>query len=462
MDASTWLQTHWDEYLADLGTLIAYPSVSRETGNPDAPFGEACADVLDAALAIGARMGFPGRNHENYCGTMLWRGTEDAELGIFAHLDVVPEGIGWTYKPYEMTVLEDKAVGRGVSDNKGPGLIVLYALKYLQETGFTPRHSIRYFWGINEENGMKDIEYYVAHNPMPAFSFTPDASFPVCHGEKGVLTVNATFDVAGSVLVGLASGDASNIVPARAVATLTLDVEKARAALAGVPDVEVVADGTGCVVTAHGIAAHAAFPEGSRSAQVVLARALAGTGLLDEKAEHFMEASVKLFGDYNGAGVGIPYEDVPSGKLTHVGGMANLKDGVITQNINIRYPVTADRAQMKQVLTDTLAANGFTVTMMHDSAPAYMEKETPVIQALTEICNRVLGLSLEPYVMGGGTYARKLTNAVGYGPGIPGQESEFGPTRGGAHQPDEYVTFDQLRKGFLVYVEAIRAMDEMI
>lgn len=461
MDASTWLEKHWEEYLRDLGTLVAIPSVSQETGDPAAPFGENCARVLEAGLALGERLGFSGRNHENYCGTLLWKGSEESEIGIFAHLDVVPEGTGWTYKPYEMAILEDKIVGRGVGDNKGPALIALYALKYLMETGFTPRHSIRYFFGINEEKGMKDIEYYVAHNPMPVFSFTPDAAFPVCHGEKGLLEVDATFDMSGSVLTALASGDASNVVPARATATLAMDVKRVCAALDSIPDIEVTPEGAGCVVTAHGIAAHAAFPEGSKSAQVVLAAALLDTGLLDEKAERFMRASVALFADYYGKGVGIPYADEPSGKLTHVGGMAHLKDGVITQNINIRYPVTADRIEMAQALTQTLAAHGFTVQRLRDSAPSYMEADTPIVKELTEICNRVLGLSLTPYVMGGGTYARKLQNAVGYGPGIPGKVSEFGPSRGNGHQPDEYISFDQLRKGFAVYVEAIQAIDKI-
>lgn len=462
MDSAKWLQDHWAQYTNDLRALVAHPSVSRPTGDASAPFGEACGGVLAEALSLGERMGFAATNHENYCGTLLWKGASAEEIGIFGHLDVVPEGQDWRYPPYELTVLDDKFVARGVNDNKGPALIALYALKYLKDSGYAPRHSIRYFFGINEENGMQDIEYYVAHNDMPVFSFTPDAAFPVCHGEKGVLEIEATFDLGPGALVAFESGDASNIVPAHASATLAIDPATVREALKGRDDLTITESKGGTTVTARGIAAHAAFPEGSRSAQVVLAGALADSGLLDGRAARFMRASATLFADYNGAGIGIPYEDQSSGKLTHVGGMAHLKDGVITQNINIRYPVTTHRGQMIDQLTHALAAEGFTLVRVHDSAPCFMEPTSPVVQALTDICNRELGLALTPYVMGGGTYARKLKNAVGYGPGIPDAPRDFGPTRGGGHQSDEYIAFDHLRKSFEIYVKAIRAIDQLV
>ena len=64
--------------------------------------------------------------------------------------------------------------------------------------------------------------------------------------------------------------------------------------------------------------------------------------------------------------------------------------------------------------------------------------------------------------MGGGTYARHLENAVGYGPGIPGEHhDDFGLGHGGGHQPDEYVTIDKLKKAFTVYARAIPEMDGM-
>ena len=60
------------------------------------PFGQACLDALHAALDLGRSMGFETFNHENYCGTLLWKGESDTEIGFFGHADVVPAGNGWT------------------------------------------------------------------------------------------------------------------------------------------------------------------------------------------------------------------------------------------------------------------------------------------------------------------------------------------------------------------------------
>lgn len=37
---------------------------------------------------------------------------------------------------------------------------------------------------------------------------------------------------------------------------------------------------------------------------------------------------------------------------------------------------------------------------------------------LTDIYNELTGENKEPYTMGGGTYARKLPNAISFGPGL--------------------------------------------
>ena len=460
MDTSGWLQSRWQEFLEDLVTLVRIPSVTRETGDPEVPFGEPCARVLEAILRIGERMGFEGRNHEGYCASLLWPGETKDEIGIFAHLDVVPAGTGWTGDPFEPILLEDKMIGRGTSDDKGPALSALYALLYLKETGYRPRHSIRFFFGVNEEAGMKDIDYFVEHMTMPVFSFTPDASFPVCYAEKGILTIRAKYDLTGSVIRSFVSGVASNAVPALAEAYLSIPAGEV--SFLNGDDIEVLEEAEGCRIIAHGTAAHAAFPEGSRSAQVILCRALLGIDKLDDKARGFAKACCDLFEDYYGKGIGAPLEDEVSGKITHVGGMVLFADGIAEQDINIRYPVTADRDSMKTAIRGALENAGFTDIRMMDNAPSYVDRDSLPVKRLTEIANRVLGTDLPPYAMGGGTYARHLKNAVGYGPGLRSQPSEFGPAKGKGHQPDEYVSYGKLKDAFVIYQEAVRTLDEIV
>ena len=96
------------------------------------------------------------------------------------------------------------------------------------------------------------------------------------------------------------------------------------------------------VVKAAGKTAHAAFPEGSDSAAVRLARVMVGAPFLTEKEKACFRFPDQGFADYYGEGMGIGFEDGLSGRLTLVGGMARTERGRFIQNFNIRYPVTAD------------------------------------------------------------------------------------------------------------------------
>lgn len=57
----------------------------------------------------------------------------NVEMGIWNHLDVVPEGKEWIYPPYTCTEKDGFLIGRGIQDNKGPAVAVLYAMKYCSE-----------------------------------------------------------------------------------------------------------------------------------------------------------------------------------------------------------------------------------------------------------------------------------------------------------------------------------------
>ena len=342
-----WILEKQDAYLKDVGELVAIPSVSVKTGNEKMPYGKPCLEVLETALEKGAAHGFEPHNHENRCGTLLWPGKKKEEIGIFGHLDVVPEGTGWSFPPYELTVKDGLLIGRGCADNKGSMTAALYALCYLKEQGYKPEHSIRFYMGCSEETDMDDVAYYTENYTMPLASIVADSVFPVCYGEKGIMELDVKRKVNSKVLLDLKAGVASNSVPAQAEAVLALPVEKVRAQIQENQDVKIESLGEDETrIHMQGIAAHAAFPEGSESAEVKLADCLVKSGLLDEAGEKAMSALVSLFSDYYGEGLGVPFEDEVSGKLTHVGGMVSMEDGVLCQNINIRYNILADHESM--------------------------------------------------------------------------------------------------------------------
>lgn len=466
MDAKKWLQEHEQEMLDDICELIRIPSVTAPTNDKEAPFGKPCRECLDTALAIGERMGFDAINHQNYCGSLYWKGSETSEIGIFGHTDVVPAGNGWNYPPFEPTIENGLIIGRGSSDNKGSYMAALYALCYLKESGTELKHSVRFFLGCNEERGMEDIDYYRSQYKLPAFSLVPDVSFPVCNGEKGIIELELERSVSSEVLRSWQSGIMPNAVPAYACACLCLDEYQVKILRSSeefaASKAELEKENGLWKISVHGIPAHAAFPEGSDSAEVKLAACLLESGVLDDEAIQVMQFITNCLGDYYGKGLDIEFEDKISGKLTHVGGIASFEDGVFYQNVNIRYNINADCGILEHNIRTKVNEYGFSIKRFSDSKPCYVDANNSVVQRLTEICNEELGLNLESYVMGGGTYARKLVNAVGYGASIPGKEKVFGPERGGAHQADEYVEIEDLRKAFLIYVKAIPVIDVLI
>ena len=114
-----WIEGHKEQLVKDVISLVNIKSVSEKS---DAPYiyGQGCAKVLQKALDLCQRYGFETKNHEYRCGTAIAKGETEEEIGIFAHLDVVPEGDNWIFEPYHATIHEGHIVGRGASDNKGP------------------------------------------------------------------------------------------------------------------------------------------------------------------------------------------------------------------------------------------------------------------------------------------------------------------------------------------------------
>lgn len=57
-------------------------------------------------------------------------------VAVLGHLDVVPEGDGWSFDPFGGEIRDGKVFGRGAMDDKGPTIAALYALAALRDSGF--------------------------------------------------------------------------------------------------------------------------------------------------------------------------------------------------------------------------------------------------------------------------------------------------------------------------------------
>ncbi len=75
------------------------------------------------------------------------------KVSVYAHMDVVPAGDGWTMDPFAGEVADGRLYGRGTVDNKGAIACVLGALKIIQELGLEPKFSIDCLLCADEELG---------------------------------------------------------------------------------------------------------------------------------------------------------------------------------------------------------------------------------------------------------------------------------------------------------------------
>lgn len=458
-----WIEGNTDNIIRDIISLINIKSVASEKYEKF-PYGVGCAKVLDKALDMSEGYGFKSKNHEYYCGTCELPGkTNEKEIGIFAHLDVVPEGDNWTYEPYNATVKDGYIIGRGSGDNKGAAVASLYAMKFLKDNEITLNNRIKLFYGCGEETGMSDIEYYVQHNKVSDFSMVPDAQFSVCYAEKGILEIIASNDIKTGNLKDFNAGEVSNVVSAYAYAVVDdLNYDKAIQIFTCDEGFEVTKLDNGIKIGATGLSKHAAFPEGSVNAIEKLTSALIKHNVLTGDAVAVVKFISESLSDYNGVSIGIGYEDEPSGKLTHISGIARFVDNKLSVNYNIRYPVTVNKDEMVNKVEKIFTDAGFNICILKNDSPIFISPDEPIIKLLCDISNEILQAEYEPYFMGGGTYARKLPCAVCYGMGIKGEKIPFPDGSGGGHQPDECVRIENLLNGIKVYICALLSIDEYL
>ena len=437
-------EAYKDEMLADLASLIEVDSSGGEP-KPGCPFGEGPAEALHRFLAIADRMGFETDNVDNYAGAVKY-GEGEETVGILAHLDVVPAGKGWATDPFKLVIKDGNMYGRGTIDDKSSAVAALYGMRIIRDLGLPLKRGIQLIVGTNEEQGSGCMDYYMAHRVPPTLGFTPDASYPLIHGEKGSLWSKLYFDREDLPILKMEAGEAFNAVPSECLVLLdeSVDEKALKAAVEkgfseGYPvTFERTGDGKLSMLV-KGKAAHGSLPELGVNAVVSAAFILCDA--LGEKAGKLLHFVKDVIGrDTQGKTAGVFFED-ENGALSLNLGMLRFENGEGWIGTDIRYPVTGNSEKMTGLYDAMAKKNGVRWEKQGGSEPHFVPEDSELVTKLLKVYRDVTGeKDAKSFTIGGGTYARHVGKKfVAFGP-------EFGDTDYHMHNVDEFYPMEEYLK----------------
>lgn len=437
-----------DELMADLKTLLRFESV-------DGANNEECKNALDFVLQRAKDFGLSAEQVTDKS-AHITLGDKGRLCGVLSHLDVVPAGGNWSVPAFDLTEKDGRLYGRGIADDKGAALINLYCLRAIKESGIDGKNALRAIYGIAEETGMEDMDGYFEQMPVPDMSFTPDSEYGIGFAEKGILHFKVSCKNDAKVLTQFHAGNAVNAVPDTAYAIVDSssydETELMKLADESKGNFEFQNTIDGLMIISKGVAAHACMPEKGLNAASAL------VDLLSNAYENADLGVICTFLNYavhnetDGRSFGLKMSDCVSGALTLNLGIVDIEDEIASAQIDIRYPVTVNGDLIIKQFKKVAGNSDLSVEVTGHEKPLYVEKNSELVNLLSEAYESVTGEEAELYTTGGGTYARKLGGkGVGFGPVFKGDSVNM-------HNADESIDKENFFKHAQICLEALYRM----
>lgn len=458
MDINNSVDMLREQLIEAVQEVIRVKSV-EENAKPGMPFGEGPANALETALEIARNLGFKIVNLDNYVGYAEY-GTGDEYVAALGHLDVVPEGDGWKYPPYAAEIHEGKIYGRGTTDDKGPIMSALFALKAIVDAKLILSKKVRIIFGTNEESGSKELKYYLEREKPPIAGFTPDAEYPIINGEKGITIFDFVKDLkvksqGDFIIKYIKGGQKANMVPDYCEAGIKTDFKSSL-----VESCEQFAERTNynfkieekndmVIVKSYGVSAHGSLPQLGKNAIMQL---FAFLGELDLGSSdmgnliNFLNRYVGL--EVNGESFGVGLSDNVSGELSFNLGVVDINEEEARLTLNLRYPVTKTYEDLMNPLNDRINGTGIRIENMQHQKPLYFPENHQLIKTLQKVYKEQTGDEPKLLSIGGGTYAKEMPNIVAFGPIFPGKPDLD-------HQANEYIEVEDLILNAKIYAHTI-------
>lgn len=420
-----------NDVLRCIKDILKIPSIVSSP-LPEKPFGEECANALAYALSLADKMGFKTVNLDNKVGYAEY-GEGDEMIAVLGHLDVVPAGSGWICDPFDSTIIDGKIYGRGIADDKGPIIGALFALQAVIRSGNPLRRRVRIIFGCDEEVDCTDMSRYLETEEIPVMAFTPDAEYPAIFSEKGILYYTLSKKVEG--LISANAGEAVNQVPDQAEMTF----------LSGGKTVT--------VKNKNGRTAHGSTPQLGINAiddMIKMVLNMPEYEGVSETLKSFLKFYEKYYlDDFYAEKTSMAMSAQDTGSNSSNVGILFSQDGEIGIKVDFRFiPQYKGETEGVETLKRLAEENNLRLEIYKTRKAVYFPKDSNLIRILQRVFRNNTGIDMEPVAMGGGTYAKFLPNTVAFGPLFPGEEDPI-------HQPNEYMTVDNLFKNIEIMAEAI-------
>ena len=389
---------------------------------------------------------------------------KEESIGIWAHLDVVPEGEGWMSDPYKPVIRDGLLFGRGVSDNKSSAIGGLYILKAIRDLNMPLNHNIQLYCGTSEETGMDDVSYYAEHYEFPKFSFVPDVGFPGACGEFGRTRYKlVSRKTLSPSIVELDAGSAFNIIPNYAYVLL----KNENLALNSIPSdgYKVTHIDDLVKIEAYGTSKHAAGPEGAINAIHQLTKVLSTLDGLCEEDKAIFAFLTKVNDEPYGTFLNINMNDEASGQTVSSGTILRFENGIVSLCNDCRFCVSDTAERIVNNIKEVSNLYDFEVEVEEMSKPYYLDKNSLPIQAINKAFKEATNSDREMYVSKGGTYAGQLERAVAtgmvYRSNVP-IPTYIAPGHGAPHQPDECLPIDGYMEGIKLFARLLFEVDKVL
>ena len=449
---------------AVVADTIRFVNIKSVKGEPQsgAPFGIGPKMMLDGFAETAEREGFCVKD---YGVGVISAAQKDApiDLGIWIHGDVVPEGEGWMFSPYDAREYKGCIIGRGAGDNKGQLAAAYNLFKIFKKLGVDLKYNAAIYLGSDEESGKRDVvgiegdpdaKGFINVATPPRISLVPDGGFPVGYGGFGgmMVTVRSKRELSGFDFVAGESND-----PGLAVARFKGDT-----AVSAVPEGCEIVDG-GRAISAYTLPRHGTNPDPCGNMITVLANALMNMPSTSDSDRRILSVMRDLSLDIYGEWHPVSNKNDKFSRLIVYPKAVATASGHPELTLNIRYPYGFTFENIIEALSDFVSKYDYEISYTFSYSRAYLlDKESREVKLLADLYNGYCGEDKAPYILRGSTYAHELPNAYVFGSDCNRPPEDFPKGHGGVHGVDEAVSVDRLLRMMKIYARALLKLEEIL